>query len=356
MNEKDINICTKCKGDKNINGFVKNKSICKKCKSVNNKEYREKNKEKISEKAKAKYEETHPKQPDVDPNICTICKGDKNIIGFVAKRTICKNCKHDEEHKYNTKNKEKLVEYHKIYYETNRPEKNVKMDENSNICTNCNGDKNINGFAPHRKICKLCVNQKCKDYKKNNPAIISAYNKKYKSDHADEIAIYNAKYFDEHRDEIINRHNLRMKERKKIDPQYKLFCTTRLRILGAFNKANNKNTSDTKLIKHSKTIELLGCSIEFFIDWMKFQFEDGMTLENHGSVWHIDHIIPCTAFDIGKQDDIEKCFNWKNTQPLFVSENLKKNNKIYDEHIERNKKRITEFLKIQEAKNHHKKF
>ena len=43
------NKCSKCKVDKNINGFVKNKSYCRICARLMCKVYKEKNKEKISQ-------------------------------------------------------------------------------------------------------------------------------------------------------------------------------------------------------------------------------------------------------------------------------------------------------------------
>jgi len=55
-----------------------------------------------------------------------------------------------------------------------------------------------------------------------------------------------------------------------------------------------------------------------------------MTWENHGSVWHIDHIIPISAFNIISIGciDFRRCWALKNLQPLFVKENISKHNKL----------------------------
>ena len=54
------------------------------------------------------------------------------------------------------------------------------------------------------------------------------------------------------------------------------------------------------------------------------QFREGMTLENHGPVWHIDHIRPCASFDLTDKAQAAACFHYSNLQPLFAEENLAK--------------------------------
>ena len=53
-----------------------------------------------------------------------------------------------------------------------------------------------------------------------------------------------------------------------------------------------------------------------------------MSWENYGK-WHIDHIIPCNIFDLTIPSQQEECFNWKNLQPLWAADNLRKGSKIY---------------------------
>jgi len=51
-----------------------------------------------------------------------------------------------------------------------------------------------------------------------------------------------------------------------------------------------------------------------------------MTKENYGSVWHVDHIIPCDAFDLTRENEQLRCFNWRNLQPMFAAQNIAKGN------------------------------
>lgn len=46
-----------------------------------------------------------------------------------------------------------------------------------------------------------------------------------------------------------------------------------------------------------------------------------MTTANHGTVWDIDHQIPCSAWDLRNSDHQKACFHWTNLQPLFSKYN-----------------------------------
>tara|TARA_B100001964_G_scaffold119411_1_gene132822 strand:- start:56 stop:667 length:612 start_codon:yes stop_codon:yes gene_type:complete len=82
-----------------------------------------------------------------------------------------------------------------------------------------------------------------------------------------------------------------------------------------------------KSFRNSSTIKLVGCTKEKFWKHLEKQFEVGMTKENYGR-WHIDHIKPCASFDLTCPKQQLKCFNYKNLQPLWASENLSKGAKI----------------------------
>jgi Prasinovirus endonuclease VII len=81
--------------------------------------------------------------------------------------------------------------------------------------------------------------------------------------------------------------------------------------------------------KSVRTIELLGCSIPELRNHLEKQFKPGMTWENYGPVWHIDHHKPCAKFDFADPAQQRECFHFSNLQPLFAGENLKKGDK-YD--------------------------
>lgn len=81
-----------------------------------------------------------------------------------------------------------------------------------------------------------------------------------------------------------------------------------------------KGYSKTERLK-----ELVGCSIEKLRTHLENKFQPGMTWENYGPVWHIDHIKPCRLFDLKDPDQVKACFHFKNLQPLFAKANRSKN-------------------------------
>ena len=78
--------------------------------------------------------------------------------------------------------------------------------------------------------------------------------------------------------------------------------------------------------KSKKTIELIGGDIDYLRTHLEKQFKPMMNWNNYG-VWHVDHIKPVDKFDLTDLEQQKVCFNYKNLQPLWGSENLKKSNK-----------------------------
>ena len=57
-------------------------------------------------------------------------------------------------------------------------------------------------------------------------------------------------------------------------------------------------------------------------------FHPGMSWDNYGSAWHIDHIRPCSSFDFSDPEQQKKCFHFSNLQPLWDEINTVKSNRI----------------------------
>jgi hypothetical protein len=85
-------------------------------------------------------------------------------------------------------------------------------------------------------------------------------------------------------------------------------------------------------IKCRKTSEYLGCTIEQAKRHIENQFKKGMTWDNHGVVWEIDHIIPLSAFDLIRKDQQLIATHFTNLQPLYKTENRKKGDRITTSH------------------------
>ena len=126
--------------------------------------------------------------------------------------------------------------------------------------------------------------------------------KNWKENNKDHIREYSRKY---------------LKKLKKDNPSFKILCNLRIRL----------NYLVSKEFKTSKTIDLIGCTLDDLKKHLESQFKEGMNWGNYGE-WHVDHIIPCSLFDFTKKSDQFECFHYTNLQPLWAIENLKKGNRM----------------------------
>ncbi len=179
-----------------------------------------------------------------------------------------------------------------------------------------------------KRFCENCTKKKrrewCKAYKQKNKDKVSAYNREYKLKHKKYTTEYNKTYNKANRKAIQKRQNKQHSERRKRDPVYKLSTTLRSRM----NRV-------LKGEKRKKISRLLGCSHEQFVKWLEFQFTSEFNFENHGTVWHIDHVIPINKFNLLNDEDLKRCFHWSNMQPLECKKNSVKqdNTDLKEQHL-----------------------
>lgn len=141
------------------------------------------------------------------------------------------------------------------------------------------------------------------------------------------------KEYDKNRLSIVReRDNKRYNE----DIQYRLNKILRTRL-----KKTLKNEK-----KEKSTKELIDCSYEDLIEWVSYQFNDKMSWKNYNEYWNIDHVIPCSSFDLEKISEQEKCYHWSNLRPMIAIENYKKGNKIIISEIENHKDIVKKWIQI----------
>jgi hypothetical protein len=77
-----------------------------------------------------------------------------------------------------------------------------------------------------------------------------------------------------------------------------------------------------KTVSFSKSI---GKKSEALKEYLESKFLPGMTWENYGiDGWHIDHIRPCSSFDLNNPEELKKINHYSNLQPLWAKDNLAK--------------------------------
>jgi len=108
------------------------------------------------------------------------------------------------------------------------------------------------------------------------------------------------------------------------DPQHAILVGARTRI-GAALVGKEKS---------ARTLALLGVdTIGHYKSHLESQFELGMTWENYGAAWHVDHRIPVSLFNLSKPEEQRLCFNYKNTRPMWAAKNISRGNRIVFEDL-----------------------
>ena len=64
----------------------------------------------------------------------------------------------------------------------------------------------------------------------------------------------------------------------------------------------------------------LGCSIEDLKIYIADKFYDGMSWENRGIVWQLDHIKPLASFDLAQRNQLLEACHFTNLQPLTIND------------------------------------
>lgn len=77
-----------------------------------------------------------------------------------------------------------------------------------------------------------------------------------------------------------------------------------------------------------RAIRLLGCSLGHLKFHLEALFEPGMTWENRGHGWHVDHVLPLSSFDLTDQAQLARACHFTNLQPLWARDNMAKGAKI----------------------------
>jgi hypothetical protein len=193
------------------------------------------------------------------------------------------------------------------------------------ICIKCKEEKELNQFYKsvsskdnYENTCILCKQIYCKKRHNNNRSDINKYHKIYYENNKEQHLKRTNKWKINNKQKYQEYLNKYLTKYYHTNIQYKLRRLLRDRI---YKTIYNKNIT-------SKTKELLGCSFNELKIHLEQQFKPEMTWLNHGQIWEIDHIKPCSSFDLTDLEQQKQCFHYTNLQPLFKTENRQKSNKI----------------------------
>jgi len=206
-------------------------------------------------------------------------------------------------------------------------------------CNKCGETKRLDEFSKDRRS-KDGAQSKCKacqaEYRAANRTKIAAQKAEYRAENRDKIAAQQAEYQAANRDTLAaKKAEYRAANRTKINAYYAEYERTRRRADPWFGICKNLRSRQVKFYKgtlrSASMVREIGCDRDFFLRHITSQFTAGMTMENHGTVWHLDHIYPLARVDKDDLVQVRAAFNWRNLQPMFGPENFSKNDTVTPE-------------------------
>lgn len=182
-----------------------------------------------------------------------------------------------------------------------------------NFCKQCDRARNAHNYRTNKEIYRV----RSKKWREKNAARLARYEKaRNKTAARRRVA---ALAFQRNRVKIV----ARLRQRRHSDLNYRILTNLR----GRVRLCIRRNSGD----KAKGTVQLLGCSIEDFLLYLESKWEPGMSWSNYGQglgKWSIDHIMPCAIFDLTKPEHQKRCFHFSNQQPLWVTDNSAKHDKV----------------------------
>jgi hypothetical protein len=188
-------------------------------------------------------------------------------------------------------------------------------------CKECKKNYDIERYKNNREN---LLNQ-TKLYQEKNKTKILEYQKQWYAQNKTQVSKYHTEYRKNNKEKIQVCINNWINNKKKNDIFYNSFSNMRNRIYQAIKKGKGK--------KSYKTIEYLGCELDYYKQYIEQQFLPEMNWDNYGLYngelnygWDIDHIIPTSSAI--NEESVIILNHYTNLQPLCskVNRDIKSDN------------------------------
>ena len=146
------------------------------------------------------------------------------------------------------------------------------------------------------------------------------YKREWRAENKDALNKYN-KQWRKNNPEKMRAHRKRQME----NPAFRALRNQRKRFRDIMKSVKNGGTGSYS--------DKIGCTTAEFHRYMEAKFKPGMTWSNYGTYWHVDHIIPCAAFNQSDPHQLALCWHHSNMQPLEARDNLRKSAKFNEEQL-----------------------
>lgn len=226
-------------------------------------------------------------------------------------------------------------------------------------CTKCGVEKPLSEYGKHvggknglSSICRFCLNTRSarwraehpragveteRRWREKNRKTINARAKKWRSENPEKARLCRERYLSTHPTVKAVRTETtlaKQKEWKKEHPDRVKAWREKTRTSPKGKLNHNIGVSVRKALHGEKLGRQWRALVDFTVDQLKNhlekRFEPGMTWENYGTFWEIDHKIPVSVFNFSKPEDIDfrLCWSLKNLQPLESKQNRCKGTRL----------------------------
>ena len=241
------------------------------------------------------------------PKVQFCPKGHDTFVVGRNKSRVCKQCARDIAKKVRKELKEgSRVQARVKIFCINRHRISVCGRDNQGRCNSCMEIDSQAWYEEHKDEMKA-------KYEANKEQILEYYRKRYENN-KEEIKKYIKEYVSLNRDKVNKSRRIQRAKRLLIDINFRLSCTLRARLRQAIK--NN--------VKKGSAVRDLGCTISFFKTYIEDKFHSGMTWENWGEVWQLDHVEELSSFDLSDPIEFKQAVYYTNLQPLTIPEHRKK--------------------------------
>lgn len=228
--------------------------------------------------------------------ICKKCNKDKGT-DFRKSKNVCRECQNEVAREYRKKLKEK------------KDHGELKKSEFI-ICNKC--EQKTSNFRINRRSCLDCERKHGRHYRKTTTKA-----KEWAGNNRERMTELQRKW---------------QRSQCQNNPIFKMCVAHRTAIYNLIHGT----------LKSSKHVN---CTRARLINWLQYQFDEKMTLENHGEVWSVDHVLPihCVLKNIYPKEVV---LNWVNIRPICKTENMKRSKNYTKEECKQHLHVLKNYYKI----------
>jgi hypothetical protein len=191
--------------------------------------------------------------------------------------------------------------------------------------------------------CKVQISEKRKKYHAENKEEIAIYQKNWRESNAEKKKVYQDKWLAENYESHkanARAHYHANKDKRKV--QMKQYRESNREALNKKRREGHREYPERRLSQNLRVrlvmaikresragsaVRDLGCSVLELKAYLEARFKPGMTWENYGKVWQVDHIRPLANYDLSDRQVLMQLVHYTNLQPLFTLDNIRKSNK-----------------------------